>query len=68
MEDLFPLPASSKKELEEERRLFYVALTRAMDRAYLTYSHTRYKFGKVQYYFKSHFIENISNKFIGGIL
>ena len=64
MEDLFPLPASSLKELEEERRLFYVALTRAMDKAYLTYSRSRYKFGRLTYYFKSHFIENISSKYL----
>ena len=49
MEDLFPLPASTFKELEEERRLFYVALTRAMDLAYLTYSQSRFKFGKLNY-------------------
>ena len=46
-EDLFPsqMMLSSRNDLEEERRLFYVAVTRAMKKLYLTYSNTRYRYG-----------------------
>jgi DNA helicase-2/ATP-dependent DNA helicase PcrA len=37
---------STRSELEEERRLFYVALTRAEHQAYLTYAQSRYRWGK----------------------
>ena len=48
-EDLFPsqMMISSREDLEEERRLFYVAITRAMKKLYLTYSKTRYRWGKL---------------------
>ena len=48
-ENLFPsiMSSGSRIELEEERRLFYVALTRAEKRAHLTYAHTRYRWGKL---------------------
>jgi DNA helicase-2/ATP-dependent DNA helicase PcrA len=44
-EDLFPsaMSMSTRSELEEERRLFYVALTRAEHQAYLTYAQSRYR-------------------------
>jgi DNA helicase-2/ATP-dependent DNA helicase PcrA len=42
-EDLFPSAMSTRSELEEERRLFYVALTRAEHQAYLTYAQSRYR-------------------------
>jgi DNA helicase-2/ATP-dependent DNA helicase PcrA len=41
-EDLFP-KYEYKSELEEERRLFYVALTRAEHQAYITYAQSRYR-------------------------
>ena len=46
-EDLFPsqMMISSREDLEEERRLFYVAITRAMKKLYITYSKTRYRYG-----------------------
>lgn len=46
-EDLFPsaMSMSTRSELEEERRLFYVALTRAEHQAYLTYAQSRYRWG-----------------------
>ena len=46
-EDLFPsaMSMNTRDELEEERRLFYVALTRAEKQAYLTYALSRYRWG-----------------------
>src|SRR4051812_25678256 len=48
-EGLFPnaMSINTRDELEEERRLFYVAVTRAKGRLYLTYANTRYKFGSL---------------------
>jgi DNA helicase-2/ATP-dependent DNA helicase PcrA len=48
-EGLFPnaMSLNTREELEEERRLFYVAITRAKGRLYLTYANTRYKFGSL---------------------
>ncbi|MEK9830810.1 MAG: 3'-5' exonuclease, partial [Schleiferiaceae bacterium] len=48
-ENLFPsmMSMGSRSDLEEERRLFYVALTRAEKRAFLTYAHVRYRWGKL---------------------
>ena len=48
-EDLFPsaLSMNTRNELEEERRLFYVAVTRAKKQAYITYTQTRYRWGKL---------------------
>jgi DNA helicase-2/ATP-dependent DNA helicase PcrA len=47
-EKLFPLNPEDRKELEEERRLFYVALTRAEKKLYLSYAKNRYRFGNLQ--------------------
>lgn len=48
-EDLFPsaMSMNTRSELEEERRLFYVALTRAEKQAILTYTQSRYRWGKL---------------------
>ena len=59
MDDLFPLPASTAAQLEEERRLFYVALTRAEDKSYLSYSESRYRYNTKEYYYKSSFLSEI---------
>jgi DNA helicase II / ATP-dependent DNA helicase PcrA len=48
-------------ELEEERRLAYVGVTRAMDRLFLTYAHRRALFGNTYAYPKSRFLEEIPN-------
>jgi DNA helicase II / ATP-dependent DNA helicase PcrA len=60
-EDLFPsqMMMQSREDLEEERRLFYVATTRAMDRLYLTYALTRYRFGRLLNCEPSRFLEEI---------
>lgn len=65
-EDLFPsaMSMSTRSELEEERRLFYVALTRAEKQAYLTYVQSRYRWGKLIDAEPSRFIEEIDDKYL----
>ena len=65
-EDLFPsgMNMNSRDELEEERRLFYVALTRAEKQAYLTYTQSRYRWGKLIDAEPSRFIEEIDESFL----
>ncbi|UNY98181.1 UvrD-helicase domain-containing protein [Zhouia spongiae] len=65
-EDLFPsaLSLNTRSELEEERRLFYVALTRAEKQAYLTYTQSRYRWGKLIDAEPSRFIEEIDDVFL----
>ncbi len=65
-EDLFPsaMSMNTRSELEEERRLFYVALTRAEKQAYLTYALTRYRWGKLIDAEPSRFIEEIKEDFL----
>ena len=65
-EDLFPsaMSMNTRSELEEERRLFYVALTRAEKQAYLTYALSRYRWGKLIDSDPSRFIEEIDDKFL----
>jgi DNA helicase-2/ATP-dependent DNA helicase PcrA len=60
-EDLFPIAPkfSLDTSLEEERRLFYVALTRAQQKAYITYARSRYRFGEVAYQSRSRFIDEL---------
>jgi DNA helicase II / ATP-dependent DNA helicase PcrA len=67
MEDtLFPSPMSSgsARELEEERRLFYVAVTRAEKQATLSYALNRYKWGNLERCSPSRFIREIDQKFL----
>ena len=65
-EDLFPsgMSMNTRSELEEERRLFYVALTRAEKQAYLTYTMSRYRWGKLIDAEPSRFIEEIDEEFL----
>lgn len=65
-ENLFPSPLSlnSRADLEEERRLFYVAITRAEKRATVTYAASRYRWGNLTICEPSRFIEEIDPKFI----
>lgn len=65
-ENLFPsqLSVNSRTELEEERRLFYVAITRAEKQAFLSYAQTRFKFGNVNYAEPSRFIAEIPLQFL----
>ena len=65
-EDLFPsaMSMNTRSELEEERRLFYVALTRAEKQAYITYTLNRYRWGKLIDAEPSRFIEEIDESFV----
>lgn len=65
-ESLFPsmLSVNSRADLEEERRLFYVALTRAEQEAYLTYAQMRYRWGKLVDCEPSRFLEEIDESFL----
>lgn len=60
-ENLFPGTQSlySIEDLEEERRLFYVAITRAEKKLFLTYANTRYKFGQLNYCDPSRFLSEV---------
>ena len=68
-ENLFPsaMSMNTRSELEEERRLFYVALTRAEKQAYLSYAQTRYRWGKLTDAEPSRFIEEIDDKYVAYI-
>ncbi|MEJ6792585.1 MAG: 3'-5' exonuclease [Lacinutrix sp.] len=65
-EDLFPsaMSMNTRSELEEERRLFYVALTRAEKKAHLTYALSRHRWGKLVDSEPSRFIEEIEDQFL----
>ncbi|MDG1015155.1 MAG: 3'-5' exonuclease [Flavobacteriaceae bacterium] len=65
-ENLFPsaMSMNTRNELEEERRLFYVALTRAEKQAYLTYALSRYRWGKLVDSEPSRFIEEIDKQYL----
>lgn len=65
-EDLFPsaMSMNTRSELEEERRLFYVALTRAEKQAYLTYTINRYRWGKLIDAEPSRFISEIDPQYL----
>ena len=65
-ENLFPsqLSLGDRSDLEEERRLFYVALTRAEKRATLTYAISRYKYGNLNHCEPSRFIEEVSPEYL----
>ncbi len=65
-EDLFPsgMSMNTRSELEEERRLFYVALTRAEKQAYLTYTESRYRWGKLIDAEPSRFLQEIDDDYL----
>lgn len=60
-ENIFPslLSSGSARELEEERRLFYVAITRAEEHCILTCAQNRYRYGKMEFNPRSRFIKEI---------
>ncbi len=61
-EELFPsrLSVNSREEIEEERRLFYVAVTRGEKKIFLSHAKMRYRFGKLNYCEPSRFIDELS--------
>lgn len=65
-ETLFPsaMSINTREELEEERRLFYVAVTRAKHRLWLTYANNRYRFGQLVQNEPSRFIEEMPEQYI----
>lgn len=65
-EGLFPVSGATmyEDELEEERRLFYVAITRAKSKLYLSFANQRYKFGMQSYQMKSRFLKEIPENII----
>jgi DNA helicase-2/ATP-dependent DNA helicase PcrA len=65
-EDLFPnkMSVANPHDLEEERRLFYVGLTRAKKQATITYAETRYKWGVPSFCQPSRFLRDIDAKYI----
>lgn len=65
-EDLFPsqMMLSSRAELEEERRLFYVAITRAQKRLFFSYALTRYRFGRLKNCEPSRFLDDVDANYV----
>jgi DNA helicase-2/ATP-dependent DNA helicase PcrA len=65
-ENLFPsqLSLNSRQELEEERRLFYVAITRAMNKLTLSFASSRFKFGNITNAEPSRFLSELDPKFL----
>ncbi|MEX2233349.1 MAG: UvrD-helicase domain-containing protein [Cyclobacteriaceae bacterium] len=65
-EDLFPsqMMLSSRADLEEERRLFYVAITRAQKRLFFSYALTRYRFGRLKNCEPSRFLDDVNMNYI----
>src|SRR5579871_3150015 len=65
-EMLFPnaMSINTREELEEERRLFYVVITRAKQRLWITYANTRYRFGNLVQNEPSRFIEEIPAEYL----
>lgn len=65
-ETLFPsaMSINTREELEEERRLFYVAVTRAKDRLWLTYANARYRFGNLVQNEPSRFLDEMPEPFL----
>jgi len=65
-ETLFPsaMSINTREELEEERRLFYVAITRAKHRLWLTYANTRYRYGNLSQNEPSRFIDELPEKYL----
>ncbi|HLP03905.1 MAG TPA: UvrD-helicase domain-containing protein [Paludibacter sp.] len=65
-EELFPSPfcTQSERELEEERRLFYVAITRAEEHCFISYAKSRFRNGKTNFSNPSRFIKDIDARYL----
>ena len=64
-ENLFPSAfCQTVREMEEERRLLYVAITRSMERCYLMYARQRFRNGQVNFTTPSRFLKDIDSQFI----
>ncbi len=65
-EELFPsgMAGNSPRAIEEERRLFYVAITRAEERCFLSYAKSRFRFGKMEFSNPSRFLADIDTCYL----
>lgn len=65
-ENLFPSPmaTNSPRQLEEERRLFYVAITRAEEHCFLSFARSRFRYGKMEFSNPSRFLQDIDYHFL----
>ena len=65
-ENLFPSPMAqeSYRQMEEERRLFYVALTRAEEHCFLSFARSRFRFGKTEFSNPSRFLKDIDSRYL----
>ncbi|EGF51721.1 ATP-dependent helicase [Bacteroides fluxus] len=65
-ENLFPsgMAGNSARALEEERRLFYVAITRAEEHCFLSFAKTRFRYGKMEFGSPSRFLKDIDARFL----
>lgn len=65
-EMLFPsaMSINTREELEEERRLFYVVITRAKKKLWITYANTRYKFGQIVQNEPSRFLDELPEQYV----
>ena len=63
-ERLFPLHCYEPEELEEERRLFYVAMTRAQEKIFLSWAQSRYQYGQQHHCLRSMFIGEIDSSIV----
>ena len=65
-ENLFPSPMVTEhpRQLEEERRLFYVAITRAEEHCFLSYAKSRFKYGKTEFSSPSRFLHDIDARYL----
>ena len=63
---LFPsmMSGESMRQLEEERRLFYVAITRAKEHCFLSYAKSRYRYGKMEFSVPSRFLKDIDVRYL----
>lgn len=65
-ENLFPsgMAGDSPRAMEEERRLFYVAITRAEEHCFLSYAKTRFRYGKMEFGSPSRFLRDIDTHYL----
>ena len=65
-EGLFPsdMVSGNPREMEEERRLFYVAITRAKTHCYLSYAQCRFRYGQMEFSSPSRFLKDIDSKYL----
>jgi DNA helicase-2/ATP-dependent DNA helicase PcrA len=63
-ERLFPLSPDEPADLEEERRLFYVAITRAQEKLFISYAKSRHRFGNLLPSVESRFIDELNGQLV----